>query len=210
MTNTWIPPQRLAEIREMMNSRDQLITDVLVETGFRLDDIMHIRKSSLSGCSVHLREMKTGRYRTANLSPETARRLTEYAAKRHTLSYLFPALRRAKRKKQHRSTYWRHFVRAAKTPVMQDAGTHPTVCARFMPLPFCSAQEALQRFKRTWGIPIYPPRQYMRSPIVCDGGERFFCNTFQFVASQTGRSRSPHAAPVCLGTGFFRRGIVAA
>lgn len=125
MTNTWIPPQRLAEIREMMNSRDQLITDVLVETGFRLDDIMHIRKSSLSGCSVHLREMKTGRYRTANLSPETARRLTEYAAKRHTLSYLFPALRRAKRKKQHRSTYWRHFVRAAKDAGYAGCGYTP-------------------------------------------------------------------------------------
>ena len=125
MTNAWIPPERLQAIRSHMHGRDAIITDILLETGFRIDDIMHMRKCNLSGRSVRLREKKTGHDRSAILSPETAARIAEYAAKRHTLAYLFPALRRAKRKKQHRTTYWRHFEEACKRSGYGDCGYTP-------------------------------------------------------------------------------------
>lgn len=125
MQNVWIPPDRLQAIRKHMRGRDLLITDILLETGFRIDDVMHLRKSNLSGRSVRLREMKTGHIRSATLSTETAERIREYAAQRHTLAYLFPALRRVKRKKQHRTTYWRHFAAACKRAGYGECGYTP-------------------------------------------------------------------------------------
>ena len=110
-----------------MNGTDRLITDILVETGFRLDDVMHMRKRNLSGCSVHLRERKTGHERTGTLSPETAGELKARAEKRHALSYIFPARRRGRRlkKKLHRSTYWRHFYAACKAAGYANCGYSP-------------------------------------------------------------------------------------
>lgn len=125
MTNSWIPPERLTAIRKHMRGRDLLITDILLETGFRIDDVMHLRKFNLSGRSVRLREMKTGHTRTATLSTETAEKVREYAGSRPTLGYLFPALRRAKRKKQHRTTYWRHFEYACRRAGYSGCGYTP-------------------------------------------------------------------------------------
>ena len=127
MGNKWIPPEHLREICSCLHGVDRLITDILLETGFRLDDVMHMKKYNLSGCSVHLRERKTGRDRSADLSTETAGKLRAYAGRRHALSYLFPARRRGRKlkKKQHRSTYWRHFDAACKAAGYQDLGYSP-------------------------------------------------------------------------------------
>lgn len=110
-----------------MRGVDRLITDILIETGFRLDDVMHMRKCNLSGCSVHLRERKTGHDRSADLTTETAGKIRAYAEKRHTLSYLFPARRygRKLKRKQHRTTYWRHFDAACKAAGYADCGYSP-------------------------------------------------------------------------------------
>lgn len=125
MTNKWIHPDDLQAIRNNMHGRDVIITDILTDTGFRLDDVMHLRRCNVSGRLVRLRERKTGRQRTAILSPETQRALQEYAAHRHTLGYLFPALRKYKRKKQHRTTYWRHFEQACEKAGLADKGYSP-------------------------------------------------------------------------------------
>lgn len=123
--NAYLPEDRAVAILRKLAPVDQLITRLLIETGFRLDDIMHLRTWQLTGDTISLRERKTGHQRTVTIPSGLAADLRAYASKRHGLSFAFPALRRGGRRKMHRSTYWRHFVGAVKALGWSDCGYDP-------------------------------------------------------------------------------------
>nr|CRY94594.1 hypothetical protein [uncultured prokaryote] len=112
MRNAYISPDQLDVVMMRLGRTDRLITRLLAATGYRLDDVMHMRTYQLAGDCVSLRERKTGHNRSVSLPSELADDLRAYAASRHRLSYAFPALRRGGAHKMHRTTYWRHFCAA--------------------------------------------------------------------------------------------------
>ena len=91
---------------------------LLLETGFRLDDVMHVRAWQLSRDTLTVKEMKTGKLRTVSISKEmilSYRRAFPASHRRGwALSYAFPALRGGGKNKMHRTTYWRHFTEASR------------------------------------------------------------------------------------------------
>lgn len=123
--NTYIPQEDLEKIRSKLHGTDLLITDLLLATGFRLDDIMNSRIYQLAGDSVSLLERKTQKRRSVPLPPELAERVKTYVKKRHRFSFTFPALRRYGKKKMHRTTYWRHFMIAVRRADCADRGYSP-------------------------------------------------------------------------------------
>lgn len=114
MANRYIPPDRLDAVRRHLSGTDGLITDVLLDTGFRLDDVMHLRVYHIRSGVLDLRERKTGHRRCVALSEGLRERCRAYARRRNGLSYAFPALRAGGRRKMHRTTYWRHFIDAVR------------------------------------------------------------------------------------------------
>ena len=119
--NAYIPPLELAAIRKHLTGRDAVITDILLSTGYRLDDVLSLRRWQLAGAEIVQRERKTGRLRTAQNATPVA--LTGGGG--NSLRYAFPALRRRKRRKMHRTTYWRHFAAAVKAAGYDGRGYTP-------------------------------------------------------------------------------------
>ena len=108
-----------------MGGRDALITDLLLETGFRLDDIMNLRVWQAVGNQISIRERKTGKLRAVSLPSVLAEDIKTYAGNRHRFSFLFPALRVYGAKKMHRTTYWRHFMAAVRAAGCGGRGYSP-------------------------------------------------------------------------------------
>lgn len=110
-----------------LNARDRLITAVLADTGFRIDDVMHTRVYHWRGDLITLTERKTGKTRTVRLPDGLREALQEAFKGKNVFSYAFPALRRLEggKAKMHRSTYWRHFVRAAELAGFGKRGITP-------------------------------------------------------------------------------------
>ena len=96
-----------------LGRRDRIITAILDATGFRLDDVMRARVWELRTQTIKLREAKTGKVRSVTISPGLHSRLSAYFAGRPPLRAAFPTLCRRRRHREHRSTFWRHFVAAA-------------------------------------------------------------------------------------------------
>lgn len=123
--NRYIPPEDLAKIRARLTGADALLTDVLLATGFRLDDVMHVRVHQLRGSFVTLCERKTGHMRTVAVDEETRSRVAAATYRRHPWAYAFPALRAGGRRKMHRTTYWRHFEAAVVACGFKGKGYTP-------------------------------------------------------------------------------------
>lgn len=135
----WIPPDRYQAIRAEMGVRDQLIADVLYTTGYRLDDIMWARVWQLRAPVLSIVERKTGKQRAVQLPDDLHARLCAALRDRAALAYAWPCLRRAGRRKQHRSTFWRHFGAAVAAAGYAGCGYTPHSLRK------CYAVEALQR-----------------------------------------------------------------
>ena len=66
----WIPDDHLGSIVKLLSPRDKILTMLLVETGFRLDDVMHVRAWQLSRGVLAIKEMKTGKLRSVPISED--------------------------------------------------------------------------------------------------------------------------------------------
>ena len=110
-----------------LNPADKELALLLVDTGFRLDDIMHVRRWQLCKPTLTLLERKTGKLRTVSLSHTHIKHWTEGTSKKeHPLSFAFPRLaRRGKRRKMHRTTFWRHFSEAVRSCGFAECGYSP-------------------------------------------------------------------------------------
>lgn len=74
---------------------------------------MRARVWELRAQPITLHEAKTGKTRSVTISTNLHSRLATYFAGRPPLRAAFPTLCRRKRHREHRTTYWRHFVAAA-------------------------------------------------------------------------------------------------
>lgn len=114
MRTIYIPDDAYRAILGRLNARDRYICELLRETGFRLDDILHCRVWQLNKPEIRLRERKTGKLRTVAL-PERLYYSTychfKTYARGEVLRYAFPSLRK-EHCKVHRTTIWRHFNEA--------------------------------------------------------------------------------------------------
>lgn len=113
--NNYIPDVEQNAIRERLNKRDRQIFDLLVSTGYRLDDILHLRKYQLAGRIIKLKERKTGNIRSVE-NP---------CAKPcgHPFEYVFVGKgRQGQKRKLHRSTFWRHFEKAVSAAGLDGRG----------------------------------------------------------------------------------------
>ncbi len=89
--------------------------DLLVTTGYRLDDILRLRKWQVRGKTITIRERKTGNIRTVE-NP-----CSKICGK--SFEYLFRGRGRVgESKKLHRSTFWRHFEKAVKAAGLDGRG----------------------------------------------------------------------------------------
>lgn len=105
---------------------DKELALLLIDTGFRLDDIMHVRLWQLCKPTLTLLERKTGKLRSVSLSHIHIKHWTESSSEKNPLSFAFPRLaRRGKRKNMHRTTFWRHFAEAVKACGFAGCGYSP-------------------------------------------------------------------------------------
>ncbi len=89
--------------------------DLLVTTGYRLDDILRLRNWQVRGETITIKERKTGNIRTVG-NP-----CSKMCGK--SFEYLFRGRGRAgERKKLHRSTFWRRFEKAVKAAGLEGKG----------------------------------------------------------------------------------------
>lgn len=123
--NAHIPPERLKKILSALQGADWVLSLLLAETGYRLDDVMHLRVWQLRGDRLSIVERKTGHTRECTIRGGLGDVLKAYTAGRSSLAYAFPALRRYGRRKMHRSTYWRHFQRACEWCGYEGCGYTP-------------------------------------------------------------------------------------
>lgn len=100
------------------------MTAILADTGFRLDDVMHTRVWQWLGDEITVRERKTGKKRSVSIPEQLRKQLRGHFRGRKSLRYAFPALRAGGRGKMHRTTYWRHFVAAAKAAGLEGRTPH--------------------------------------------------------------------------------------
>lgn len=123
--NAYIAPEQLAVVMHHLRPIDRLISRLLSATGYRLDDVMHMRVYSVRGDQITLHERKTGHVRTVTMPPDLAEDMRAYLHGRNSLSYAWPTLRRRRTRKMHRTTYWRHFVAAVDAAGYGGLGITP-------------------------------------------------------------------------------------
>lgn len=115
IANNYIPEKEQAAIRARLNNRDRSIYDLLIYTGYRLDDVLRLRNWQLKGEKITVKERKTGNVRTVeNPFVKDCGKPLEYVFKGRG--------RTGERKKLHRSTFWRHFERAVRAAGLEGKG----------------------------------------------------------------------------------------
>lgn len=120
MKNNYIPDNHLSKIRAELSVGDLYICDLLAETGFRLDDLLKVRNWQLNKPVLQLRESKTGKIRSTVL-PEHLRRKCG-----NPLAYAFATSdAKARKRKIHRTTFYRHFIAAVKRAGLDGLGYTP-------------------------------------------------------------------------------------
>ena len=119
MRNRIISEDEYTRILKHSHPRYKPIFRLLAETGFRVDDILKMRKwvlvKALDTGVLALTEDKTGKFRSVELS-DVAKSVLRglITPQKSSLSYVFPTLRRMYRMKRHRSTITRQFTAAAE------------------------------------------------------------------------------------------------
>lgn len=119
--NKYIPENELELILQRADPRYRDFYVILVETGYRVEDALSVRRWQLMKAAatrvLALTEAKTGKYREVPLT-ETALKAVESSLKAckgvHPFNYVFESLRFVKRAKRHRSTVYRQFILACK------------------------------------------------------------------------------------------------
>ena len=115
--NKYIPPDDLLKIRSKLSQEDKQIFDLLVETGYRVDDVLRVRNYQLRKNELKLRERKTGNLRTVPIKGD-------YKVSGGNLEYVFKSRRNraGDKRKLHRTTFWRHFEAAVKATGLTGKG----------------------------------------------------------------------------------------
>ena len=127
MRNRIINEDDYTRILKHSHPRYKPIFMLLAETGFRVDDILKMRKwvlvKALDTGVLALTEAKTGKSRSVQLSDVAMSVLRGLKTpQKSSLSYVFHTLRRVYRMKRHRSTLTRQFTAAAERAGLAGRG----------------------------------------------------------------------------------------
>lgn len=141
MRSAYIPEEHLCQILARLNSRDAYLARLLLATGFRLDDVMHLRSWQLDREVIELRERKTGKIRRAPLPPDLRREVGK--GRGAALAFAFPSLH-ADARKMHRTTFYRHFAEAARAAGYAGRGYSPHSLRKCYAVALLKASGSLQ------------------------------------------------------------------
>ncbi len=110
-------------VRSYLNGRDKLIFDLLLETGFRLDDILMLRTWQIGKPEITLYEHKTGKRRTKSVSPKLQSALlhSKKQKHKHNFSFFFSSYH-VDALRQSRTTFYRHFEKAVHKAKLDGMG----------------------------------------------------------------------------------------
>lgn len=108
-------------MRERLNEQDKLIFDICFETGFRISDVLKIKKRDI-GETIKLRESKTKKYKEVKISENLYNRLKPYSGNSDIFIFKSP---RSPDKHLHRTTYHRHIKNACRGSSV-DCSAHST------------------------------------------------------------------------------------
>lgn len=129
MQNRQIPEDDLKKIFTHCDAWYKDFFQILIDTGFRLDDVLSIRryeaKSALDCGVLALTEAKTGKGRRVELSADASRALAKHLKecnKQHPFAYVYQSSRKVKKMKKHRCTPFRHFAEAVKRAGLEGKG----------------------------------------------------------------------------------------
>lgn len=152
MRADYIPEDRLQRIRKCMLGVDRLITDVCLETGGRIDDVLALRKWQLDGTELLLMESKTNKRRKVTLTQELADKLQLVTQDRHQLQLIFYSRRPGKRRRKiHRTTYWRHFELAVRQCGYKDCNYSPHSLRKVYAVRLLRQTRSLEQVRRALG-----------------------------------------------------------
>lgn len=119
--NKLIPENELRLILDKADPRYRDFFVILVETGFRVEDVLSCRRwqfaKALDTRVLALTEAKTGKCREVGLTEDAAGAILsalKASVGINPFNYVFHALRHVKKAQRHRSTVYRQFVEAAK------------------------------------------------------------------------------------------------
>lgn len=141
----YIPAAQLGAIMAHLSAEDRYITALALATGFRIDDLLHVRTWQLRRSELTIKERKTGHVRTVSLPDELIRQTN-----RHALSYAFPSFH-SDAKKLHRSTYWRHFLAAAAEAGYGGRGYSPHSLRKVYAVRLRNAGYSVERIRADLG-----------------------------------------------------------
>lgn len=122
--NRYIPENDLTEILSRLNEPALTACETLLQTGYRVDDIMHMRGYQCKDGIISLTERKTGKQRKAYVDGKTKEKIEKLKDDRHRFSYVFATLqpRPSRRAKMHRTTLYRHFEKAVNEAGLTGKG----------------------------------------------------------------------------------------
>jgi len=119
-------PAMIEEIKEFFGAkskRNRMMFVFGINTGYRIQDMLKVRKRDVMGEHIVMIEMKTGKKRWLQVNPVLRRELKEYTANMHDDDYLFPS-RQGKNKPIKRDMAYKIMNEAAEEFKLKDIGTH--------------------------------------------------------------------------------------
>lgn len=124
--------KKLKQFKEYLkdrNERDYVMFMVGINTGFRISDILPLRKWDTDGTHITIREKKTGKRKSVKINQALRKALDEYTKEMPGSAYLFTG-----RSKKHKtgkcnepittSAAYKMLSGAAKHVGLEDIGTH--------------------------------------------------------------------------------------
>ena len=109
-----ITREQYAMLRRRLVRRDQLICDIMLQTGYRISDVLSLQKSQLKSCRMDVVEQKTGKRRVTHIASRTLEQLRKYATHERG-PLLFDVAP---------STVYRHITQAAKSLGYKNISAH--------------------------------------------------------------------------------------
>lgn len=118
--------EKVRELREYFatqNERDLLLFECGIHTGLRISDLLQLRKRTVVGTHIRLKEQKTGKIKKILIVPELKKKLKKYIENMEDDQFLFCS-RQGKNKPITRVRAYAILREAAEAVGLSNIGTH--------------------------------------------------------------------------------------
>ncbi|CAM3355441.1 site-specific integrase [Paenibacillus taichungensis] len=119
-------PAMIEEIKEFFQAdceRNRMMFVFGINTGYRIQDMLKLRKRDVMGDHIIMTEMKTGKKKWLQINPTLKRELKQYTADMSDDDYLFPS-REGKNRPIKRDMAYKIMRKAAAHFGLKDIGCH--------------------------------------------------------------------------------------